>query len=83
MLVFVNLTFTDMLISTNKNATLRYRTLDSQFCSEAWSSIGDIVSVYERSLSEDYGYLEIVSPESVREKKKRRIDNLRLHYEKH
>lgn len=39
-----------MLISTNKNATLRYRTLDSQFCSEAWSSIGDIVSVYERSL---------------------------------
>lgn len=83
MLVFVNLTFTDVLIPTNKNATLRYRTLDSQFCSEAWSSIGDIVSVYERSLSEDYGYLEIVSPESVREKKKRRIDNLRLHYEKH
>lgn len=81
--MFVNLTFTDMLISTNKNATLRYRTLDSQFCSEAWNSIGDIVSVYERIISEDYGYLEIVSPESVREEKKRRIDNLRLHYEKH
>ena len=30
-----------------------------------------------------YGYLEIVSPESVREEMKRRIDNLRLHYEKH
>lgn len=72
-----------MFISTNKNATLRYRTLDSQFCSEAWSSIGDIVSVCERSISEEYGCLEIVSPESVREKKKRRIDNLRLHYEKH
>lgn len=72
-----------MLILTNNNATLRYRTLDSQFCSEAWSSIGDIVSVYERSLSKDYGYLETVSPESVREEMKRRIDNLRLHYEKH
>lgn len=57
--------------------------MDSQFCSEAWSSIGDIVSVCERSISEEYGCLEIVSPESVREKKKRRIDNLRLHYEKH
>lgn len=67
-----------MLMSTNKNATLRYLIMDNQFCSEAWSSIGDIVSVCERSLSEDYGYLEIVSPESVREKKKRRIDNLRL-----
>lgn len=67
--MFVNLTFTDMLISTNKNATLRYRTLDSQFCSEAWRSIGDIVSVCERSLSEDYGCLEIVSPESVHEKR--------------
>lgn len=67
--MFVNLTFTDMLISTNKNATLRYRTLDSQFCSEAWNSIGDIVSVYERSLSEDYGYLERQSPDSPSVKK--------------
>lgn len=53
------------------------------FCSESWSSIGDMVSVCERSLFEVYGYLEIVSPESVREKKKRRIDDLRLHYEMH
>lgn len=58
-----------MLISTNKNATLRYRTLDNQFCSEAWNSIGDIVSVYERSLSEDYGYLERQSPDSPSVKK--------------
>lgn len=67
--MFVNLTFTDMLISTNKNATLRYRTLDSQFCSEEWSSIGDIVSVYERSISEEYGYLERQSPDSPSVKK--------------
>lgn len=67
--MFVNLTFTDMLISTNKNATLRYRTLDSQFCSVERSFVEDTLSVCERSLSEDYGCLEIVSPESVREKK--------------
>ena len=30
-----------------------------------------------------YGHLEIISPESVREEMKRRIENLRLHYEKH
>ena len=57
--------------------------MDNLFCSEERNVVGDMVSVCERSLSEDYGCLEIVSPESVREKKKRRIDNLRLHYEKH
>lgn len=43
--------------------------MDSQFCSEEWSSIGDIVSVCERSLSEDYGYLERQSPDSPSVKK--------------
>lgn len=57
--------------------------MDNLFCSEERNVVGDMVSVCERSLSEDYGCLEIVSPESVREKKKRRIDDLRLHYEKH
>ncbi len=68
---------------TNKNATLRYLIMDNLLCSEERSVVGDTVSVCERSLSEDYGCLEIVSPESVREEMKRRIDNLRLHYEKH
>lgn len=57
--------------------------MDNLLCSEERSVVGDTVSVCERSLSEDYGCLEIVSPESFREKMKRRIDNLRLHYEKH
>lgn len=57
--------------------------MDNLLCSEERSVEGDTVSVCERSLSEDYCCLEIVSPESVREKKKRRIDDLRLHYEKH
>lgn len=57
--------------------------MDNLLCSEERSIVGDTVSVCERSLSEDYCCLEIVSPELVREKKKRRIDNLRLHYEKH
>lgn len=52
-------------------------------CSEESSVVGDTFSVCERSLSEDYCCLEIVSPESVREEMKRRIDNLRLHYDKH
>lgn len=81
--MFVNLTFTDVLILTNKNATLSYLIIDNLLCSEERSIVGDTVSVCERSLSEDYGYLEIVSPEPVREEMKRRIDNLRLHYEKH
>lgn len=81
--MFVNLTFTDMLILTNKNATLRYLIMDNLLCSEERSIVGDTVSVCERSLSEDYCCLEIVSPESVREEMKRRIDDLRLHYEKH
>lgn len=81
--MFVNLTFTDVLILTNKNATLRYLIMDNLLCSEERSVVGDTVSVCERSLSEDYCCLEIVSPESVREKKKRRVDDLRLHYEKH
>lgn len=57
--------------------------MDNLLCSEERSIEGDTVSVCERSLSEDYGCLEIVSPESVREEMKRRIDNLRLHYEMH
>lgn len=81
--MFVNLTFTDVLILTNKNATLRYLIMDNLLCSEKRSVVGDTVYVCERSLSEDYCCLEIVSPESVREEMKRRIDNLRLHYEKH
>lgn len=81
--MFVNLTFTDVLILTNKNATLRYLIMYNLLCSEERSVVGDTFSVCERSLSEDYGCLEIVSPESVREEMKRRIDNLRLHYEKH
>lgn len=67
--MFVNLTFTDVLILTNKNATLRYLIMDNLLCSEERSVVGDTVYVFERSLSEDYGCLEIVSPESVREKK--------------
>lgn len=67
--MFVNLTFTDVLILTNKNATLRYLIMDNLLCSEERSVVGDTFSVCERSLSEDYGCLEIVSPESVREKK--------------
>lgn len=67
--MFVNLTFTDVLIQTNKNATLRYLIMDNLLCSEERSVVGDTVSVCERSLSEDYCCLEIVSPESVREKK--------------
>lgn len=67
--MFVNLTFTDVLILTNKNATLRYLIMDNLLCSEERSVVGDTVYVCERSLSEDYGCLEIVSPESVREKK--------------
>lgn len=43
--------------------------MDNQFCSEAWSSIGDIVSVCERSLSEEYGCLERQSPDSPSVKK--------------
>lgn len=81
--MFVNLTFTDVLILTNKNATLRYLIMDNLLCSEERSIVGDTVSVCEISLPEDYCCLEIVSPESVREEMKRRIDNLRLHYEKH
>lgn len=81
--MFVNLTFTDMLILTNNNATLRYPIIDNLLCFEERSVVGDTVSVCERSLFEVYGCLEIVSPEFVREKKKRRIDDLRLHYEKH
>ena len=81
--MFVNLTFTDVLMLTNKNATLRYFIMDNLLCSEERSIVGDTVSVCERSLPEDYCCLEIVSPESVREEMKRRIDNLRLHYEKH
>lgn len=77
--MFVNLIFTDVLMLTNKNATLRYLIMDNLLCSEERSVVGDTVYVCERSLSEDYGCLEIVSPESVREKKKRRIDDLRLH----
>ena len=69
MLVFVNLTFTDMLIPTNKNATLSYLIMDNLLCSEERSVVGDTFSVCERSLSEDYCCLEIVSPESVRGKK--------------
>lgn len=42
--------------------------MDNLLCSEERSIVGDTVSVCERSLSEDYGCLEIVSPESVREK---------------
>lgn len=57
--------------------------MDKLLCSEERSIVGDTVSVCERSLPEDYCCLEIVSPESVREEMKRRIDNLRLHYEKH
>lgn len=57
--------------------------MDNLLCSEERSIVGDTVSVCERSFSEDCSCLEIVSPESVREKKKRRIDDLRLHYEKH
>jgi len=64
---------------TNKNATLGYLIMDNLLCSEERSIVGDTFSVCERSLSEDYGCLEIVSPESVREKKKRKIDDLRLH----
>lgn len=67
--MFVNLIFTDVLILTNKNATLRYLIMDNLLCSEERSVVGDMVYVCERSLSEDYGCLEIVSPESVREKK--------------
>lgn len=67
--MFVNLTFTDMLILTNKNATLRYLIMDNLLCSEERSIVGDTVSVCERGLSEDYCCLEIVSPESVRGKK--------------
>lgn len=78
--MFVNLTFTDMLILTNKNATLRYLIMDNLLCSEERSIVGDTVSVCERSLSEGYCCLEIVSSESVREEIKRRIDDLRLHY---
>lgn len=81
--MFVNLTFTDVLILTNKNATLRYLIMYNLLCSEESSVVGDTFSVCERSLSEDYCCLEIVSPESVREEMKRRIDNLRLHYDKH
>lgn len=68
---------------TNKNATLRYLIMDNLLCFEERSVVGDTVSVCERSLFEVYCCLEIVSPESVREEMKRRIDNLRLHYEKH
>lgn len=57
--------------------------MDNLLCSVERSLVGDTVSVCERSLLEDYCCLEIVSPESVREEMKRRIDNLRLHYEKH
>lgn len=64
--MFVNLTFTDMLIPTNKNATLRYPIIDNLLCFEERSVVGDTVSVCERSLFEGYGYLEIVSPESVK-----------------
>lgn len=67
--MFVNLTFTDVLILTNKNATLRYLIMDNLLCSEERNVVGDTVYVCERSLSEDYGCLEIVSPELVREKK--------------
>ena len=52
--MFVNLTFTDVLILTNKNATLRYLIMDNLLCSEERSIVGDTVSVCERSLSEDY-----------------------------
>lgn len=45
MLVFVNLTFTDVLILTNKNATLRYLIMDNLLCSEERSVVGDTVSV--------------------------------------
>ena len=51
--------------------------MDNLLCSEERSVVGDTVSVCERN------FQEIVSPESVREEMKRRIDNLRLHYEKH
>ena len=81
--MFVNLTFTDVLMLTNKNATLRYLIMYNLLCTEERSVVGDTFSVCERSLSEDYCCLEIVSPEPVREEMKRRIDNLRLHYEKH
>ena len=49
MLVFVNLTFTDVLILTNKNATLRYLIMDNLLCSEERSVVGDTVSVCERN----------------------------------
>lgn len=45
MLVFVNLIFTDVLILTNKNATLRYLIMDNLLCSEERSVVGDMVSV--------------------------------------
>ena len=45
--------------------------MDNLLCSEERSIVGDTVSVCERSLSEDYCCLEIVSPESVREEMKR------------
>lgn len=43
--------------------------MDNLLCSEERSVVGDTVYVCERSLSEDYGCLEIVSPESFCEKK--------------
>lgn len=53
--MFVNLTFTDVLILTNKNATLRYLIMYNLLCYEERSIVGDTYSVCERSLSEDYG----------------------------
>lgn len=61
LLIFVNLTFTDKLMPTNKNATLRYRTLDNLLCSEEWSTIKDMISACEKSISEECGRQETVS----------------------
>ena len=51
--MFVNLTFTDVLILTNKNATLRYLIMYNLLCYEERSIVGDTYSVCERSLSEE------------------------------
>lgn len=59
--IFVNLLFTDTVMPANKNATLRYRAIDNLLCSEEWSTIEDMISVCEKTISEESGRQVTVS----------------------
>ena len=59
--IFVNLIFTDTVMPANKNATLRYRTIDNLLCSEEWSTIDDMTTACEKRISEECGRQATVS----------------------